>query len=273
MAISHRELFAWALPRLGLEPRSFERLGKQVRKRIGRRVSELGLGDLSAYRGYLETHPEEWQELDARCYVTISRFFRDRAVFELLERVALPGLAAQAEADGRHELSVWSAGAAGGEEAYSLALLWRFRLAPSYPGLELRVLGTEIDPVSLSRAARRRYPPGCLREVPADIREAAFVRVGAELELREELANGVRFEHEDLRQVIAAGPFDMICCRNLAFTYFDSATRPAVLAALLTRLRDGGYLLIGRRESLPLALPALHEASPDSRLYRLADRP
>ncbi len=108
--ISHRELFSWALPRLGLEPRSFERLGKQVRKRIGRRVSELELGDLSEYRAYLEAHPEEWQELDARCYVTISRFFRDKQVFDVLEHVALPALAASALAEGRSELGVWSAG-------------------------------------------------------------------------------------------------------------------------------------------------------------------
>ncbi|MBK8994695.1 MAG: chemotaxis protein CheR [Myxococcales bacterium] len=268
MVFGHRELFAWALPRLGLDPLSFERLGKQVRKRIGRRVAELGLGDLAAYRAYLESHPEEWRELDARCFVTISRFFRDGQVFELLERVALPELAAGAEAEGRHELSIWSAGAAGGEEAYSLALLWRFRLAPRHPALELSVLGTELDPVSLARAAARRYPPGCLREVPADIRQAAFGRAAAELELHAEHARAVRFERGDLRRELPPGPFDLISCRNVAFTYFDAAARMKLLPRLLERLRPRGYLLLGRREDLPRSETRLAELDPGSRLYR-----
>lgn len=266
--IDQRELLAWALPRLGLDARSFQRLGKQVKKRIGRRVSELGLGDLSAYRAYLESHPEEWRELDARCYVTISRFFRDARVFRLLEQLALPELAASAEVEGRRELSLWSAGAAGGEEAYSLALLWHFRLAEAHPTLSLRVLATELDAVSLARAARRAYPPGCLREVPADIREAAFEKHQAALVLRPEHAEGVRFERADLRRELPPGPFDLIACRNVAFTYFDAASRRALLPRLLERLRPGGFLWIGTREALPAADARLVELGPESRLYR-----
>ena len=267
-AFGQRELFDWALPRLGLDPRSFQRLGKQVKKRIGRRVSELGLGNLSEYRDYIEWHAEEWHELDARCFVTISRFFRDAAAFQLLERVALPELAARADAEGLGEIRVWSAGAAAGEEAYSLALLWRFRVAGSYPGLALRVLATELDPVSLGRAARRAYPAGCLREVPDDIRAGAFVRETGQLVLRPEHAEGIRFVRGDLRRELPDGPFDLIARRNVAFTYFELAAQRALLARLLERLRPGGFLMIGKREDLPEASQALEEVEDGSRLFR-----
>jgi len=268
-----RELFDWALPRLGLDPRSFQRLGRQVKKRIGRRVNELGLGNLSEYRDYLESQPDEWRELDARCFVTISRFFRDREVFGLLERVAFPELAQRAEAENRAEISVWSAGAAAGEEAYSLALLWRFCVARSHPRLALRVLGTELDPVSLVRATRRTYPAGCLRELPADIRDAAFVHEQGRLVLRPEHAEGVYFERGDLRRELPAGPFDLIACRNVAFTYFGEEAQRALLPRLCERLRRGGFLLIGKREDLPETSGALEEVAADARLFRHGGAP
>jgi chemotaxis protein methyltransferase CheR len=45
--------------------------------------------------------------------------------------------------------------------------------------------------------------------------------------------------------------FDLILCRNLVFTYFDTPTQQAMLARLLTHLQPGGALVIGRREALP----------------------
>ena len=69
---------------------------RQVCKRIARRIKELGLADLAAYRERLECAPEEWPELDALCRITISRFYRDRAVFDHLGDAVLPALAAAA---------------------------------------------------------------------------------------------------------------------------------------------------------------------------------
>lgn len=82
---------------------------------------ELGLADLAAYRAYLETDPAEWAGLDALTHITISRFRRDRGVFEVIDRQVLPQLAR------RSSLSAWSAGCASGEEPYTLAIGWARR--------------------------------------------------------------------------------------------------------------------------------------------------
>lgn len=48
-------------------------------------MQELDLkGGYSLYKRYLETHPAEWSTLDSLCDVTISRFFRDRDLWEFL---------------------------------------------------------------------------------------------------------------------------------------------------------------------------------------------
>ena len=71
----------WALPQLNLRWKGFRRVRQQVCKRIQRRLKELELPDFNAYRFYLKTHPEEWLVLDSYCQITISRFYRDRDVF------------------------------------------------------------------------------------------------------------------------------------------------------------------------------------------------
>jgi chemotaxis protein methyltransferase CheR len=85
-----------ALPRLGLRWRGFRKVHGQVCKRLRRRMKALGIEGFAAYRQRLDTDPQEWTALDALCHITISRFFRDKSIFEVLERRALPDIAARA---------------------------------------------------------------------------------------------------------------------------------------------------------------------------------
>jgi hypothetical protein len=140
----------WALPRLGRRWAGFRKARRRVAKRPGRRLRALA--DLDAYRRWLEAHPDEWAELDALLGIPISRFWRDRGVFESIERDVLPALADAARAAGRTALDAWSAGCASGEEPYTLAILWRERLQRAYPQLELRIVATDNDAWLLERA-------------------------------------------------------------------------------------------------------------------------
>jgi hypothetical protein len=64
----------WCLPRLGLRWPGFRKVRRRVYTRIDRRLKELGIPDVAAYRGYLDRHPEEWPVLGAFCRIPISRF-------------------------------------------------------------------------------------------------------------------------------------------------------------------------------------------------------
>ncbi len=81
------------LPRLGLRWAGYRKVRGQVRKRLSRRLKELGLDDLAAYAEHLDQHPDEWPVLERMCWISISRFFRDRALFERLRERILPMLA------------------------------------------------------------------------------------------------------------------------------------------------------------------------------------
>lgn len=240
----------FALPRLGLRWPGFRKVRKQACKRISRRMRELGLADCAAYIGYLEDHPNEWQALDAMCRISISRFYRDKGVYDALRDDILPALADGAGRRGDAAIRIWSAGCASGEEPYTLALLWALALAPRYPEISLDIIATDADRRLLERAERGVYPGGCLKELPREWVAAAFEECGGEFRLRQEFRAGVTFLCQDIREQFPDGAFDLILCRNLVFTYFDMAHQQKLLDRLVGRLRAGGYLVIGAHEKL-----------------------
>jgi chemotaxis protein methyltransferase CheR len=228
------QFLQWCLPRLGLRWPGFRKVRKRVYKRVVRRIQELGLSGLSAYRVYLDTRGDEWAVLDGFCRIPISRFYRDRAVFQYLEEEVLPELGALAAHRGETELNCWSIGCAAGEEPYTLAIV------ASGPGLRLptsvyasyyrrrpslaRALGCYVDTSDRRRPAPSGLRPGrsgvVRREVPGwrDVRGAGHAPGGP------------------------TGAVDLILCRTW-HSYFDRpAQRPATIVGVWRR----GRLVISR---------------------------
>ncbi|MEW6221490.1 MAG: CheR family methyltransferase [Thermodesulfobacteriota bacterium] len=260
----------WALPQLAMRWPGFRKVRRQVARRIERRLVQLGLPDGQAYRQYLADHPGEWPLLDELCRVTISRFFRDQAVFAELAGQVLPALASRAVAAGATGLDAWSIGCAAGEEPYSLALLWHQGLARRFPSLRLKVLATDADPQLLERGRRACYPASALRELPAVLRQAAFRREEGQFCLAPAFRGEVFFQAQDIRTAMPDRAFDLILCRNLVFTYFDTPLQRRLAAQLRERLRPDGFLVLGVRERLPEGQAGFHLASGRLALYQAA---
>lgn len=248
----------WALPRLGLRMRGFRNMRGTVRKRLVRRMAELGVANLDEYRARLEATPAEWIELGRMCRIPISRFHRDRAVFEVIANEILPERAASAAGEGRDRVRIWSAGCASGEEPYTIAILWHLEMARKHPGVALELIATDVEETMIGRADRGRYAEGSLRELPMRLRQDAFEPDdNAGWRVRDEMRQGIRFCCEDIREVTPDGPFDVVFCRNSAFTYLDAPTQRAIATRLIERVRFGGALVVGTNESLPPEFNAL----------------
>lgn len=294
----------WALPRLGMRWPGFRKVRRQVCRRIVRRMGELGLRSLREYRERLEAEPGEWRALDRLCRVTISRFWRDRETFRALEETVLPAVAGAALEAGSATLDAWSCGCASGEEAYTLSILWHERLRPRFPGLRLRILATDLDLHLLQRAGRAVYPEGAVRELPEEFARAALEAVpspvrtsgggpagsrtgapgGAASEVGRRRRAGAPTDGlfripdryrapahralHDVRSDPPAGPFHLILCRNLAFTYFDERLQRAVAYRLARALHPGGALVLGSHEELPAGTEGLCPWLPGASTYR-----
>lgn len=265
------QLLQWALPRLGLRWAGFRRVRGQVCKRIRHRMSELGIARPAHYRERLAHDPSEWAILDRLCRVTISRFCRDRGVFDYLRTTLLPGLAADIAGDNdSRRLRCWSAGCASGEEPFTLALIWRFGLGAPAANTGLEIIGTDIDPILLERARRACYPGSSLRELPIEWIRQGFEALGADYCLHPELRREVDFLQQDIRRNAPDGHFHLVFCRNLAFTYFDDPTQRNVLARLHAKLPPAGILVLGTHETVP-GEQGLRRLEPNLPIYRKMD--
>ena len=257
----------WALPRLDLRWAGFRKVHGQVCKRLRRRMDELGLEDFGAYRARLEADPREWRILDDCCHITISRFFRDRGVFEVLRRQVLPDIAGRARREGR-AASCWSAGCASGEEPYTVKILWDLEAARAAGDPTLSIVATDIDAAMLERAQEGCFASTSLKELPPEFLDEAFDRVDARFCVRGRHRAGVTFIRHDIRSAAPPGPFDLVLCRYLAFTYFGLALQRQVLVRLVQSLAPGGYLVIGTHERLPEAAAELAPVAGSEQIFR-----
>jgi chemotaxis protein methyltransferase CheR len=245
------QFLQWAMPRLGLRWPGFRKVRRQVHKRINRRLKELGLTRISDYRAYLETHPSESSVLDSFCRISISRFYRDRGVFDRLRDEVLPELAVMVRNQGKHHVRAWSAGCASGEEPYTLSILWNECVQPMFPGLQLHQVATDVDEQVLRRAREARYPASSLKDLPSGWRKTAFAPAGTEYVLRPDFRLHVEFQQQDLRNDAPTGSFHLVLCRNLVFTYFASELQRQVLQRILEHTIPGGFLVVGKQEVVP----------------------
>jgi chemotaxis protein methyltransferase CheR len=213
---------------------------------------ELKLTDSNSYRTYLETHEEEWMVLDSFCYITISRFYRDKQVFDTIRVIVLPDLAQRAFATNENEISVWSAGCCAGEEAYTLKILWELSVVQYLEGImSLKIVATDKDAQVLERARRAIYSFGSVKDLPKDILDLAFAKEGEAFRLKDFFRKNVLFLQQNIQTERPEGLFDLILCRNLVFTYFDEALQCKILEGMLAKLKNGGILVIGGSEMLP----------------------
>jgi len=252
------EFLQWALPQLGLRWAGFRKVRHLVCKRLGRRLRELGLADPAHYRAVLERDAAERLAFDGLCRIPVSRFYRDRGVFDALRDEVLPRLAQEASTRGQQRLRAWSAGCASGEEPYTLRILWELAIRERFPEVELHVVATDADRGMLQRARTGCYGPGSLSDLPKDWLALAFEHKGGLHCLRDAFRGNTEFVQQDLRTAMPDGAFDLILCRNLVFTYFEPALQRVVAARIIDHLRLRGVMVVGIHEKLPAGLGDLH---------------
>jgi chemotaxis protein methyltransferase CheR len=251
-------------PSLGLQWRPFKRRG--IKRKVEQRIAQSGLFNLEEYLLKIRKDPEELSVLSKILTVTISRFFRDREVFDTIETSLVPDII---QNRGEGDFKIWSIGCASGEEPYTLAILWKEKFEKIWPQIRLSILATDIDERLLRRAKEARYKKSSLREVSENILKGYFRMDNRFYILDQAVRKCTEFKRHD---VIHEEPFpgmDMVFCRNLAFTYFSKETQVNVLKKIATSLRGEGHLVIGKNESLPLVYPTLFvPVFPTEKIYK-----
>ena len=202
-----------------------------------------------------------------------THFLRDTCAFEFLESTLLPGLIA-AKRGGDQRLRIWSAGCATGEEPYSLAILLH-RLIPDLTGWHITILGTDINPKVLAKAAAGIYSEWSFRDTPAWVKPLYFTaRSGGRYEIQPWLKRMVGFAYLNLADDIYpsvlnnTNAMDLIVCRNVLL-YFKPDSISPVVKRFHRALAHDGQLVLGAVEASQMTFTEFTPLSvPGMALYR-----
>jgi len=242
----------WALPKAGYRWSGFRKPHGQLLKRVNNRMKHLGLsGGYDDYRRYLKESSAEWNHFHRLCYVTISKFFRDRKLWDYLSDEVLREILLTDLSD---PVEIWSAGCCNGEEPYSLAIIFEELSKEITFKRDVSILATDWQDELLKRARKGQYPTGALKELTDKELKEYFLPVENDKEdfkIKDDVTRYVEFENRDISKSIPTRNFDIVLCRNLVFTYFQLNQQEKFLSKLKPHLKSDSLLIIGSNEDLP----------------------
>jgi chemotaxis protein methyltransferase CheR len=223
-----------------------------LESRVLARIRELRLEGPRAYVQHLRYGPGAPAELDTlidRVTNPETYFFREPEQLRAFTEEILPSWEERARAGA--PLRIWSAGCASGEEPFTFAMLLE---EMGYFGRRsVEILGSDISTASLARARQATFRENSLRETSPERRERFFDADGpGRFRLRDAVRGRVAFSRTNLAdraELSALPPFDVVFCRNVLIYLCPEAKR-SVVAGIHSRLAPGGFLVLGRVESL-----------------------
>lgn len=221
-------------------------------RRLRDRLKDLGLKDFTEYYHHLLYHPNAKAELETAVDALVTNetyFFREDYQLKAFKDELLPELHGRLSAEGRRNLTVWSAGCSTGEEAYSVAIL--IEESGLFEGWDVRVFGNDISRRVLAVARRATYGSSSFRVMPERY-ESYFVETHDGRQVAPHIRAMCHFGHLNLLdrdRAALIGRADVVFCRNVLI-YFDDSARRQVIGSFYERLHPGGYLLLGHSESL-----------------------
>lgn len=244
--------------RLGLHIREIDL--PEFHQKLQQRLSANKMQQFEDYYRLLNSPAgkSEWKSLIPLLTTGETYFFRDKGQIHLLKQHILPELIEQRRHDhqarriGKPSLRIWSAGCSCGEEPYTLSMLLT-QLIPDIQNWDILVLGTDLNPESITKAKRGLYRQWSFRQVEPAVVTQYFTNKGTCWEVKPAIRRLVQLQTGNLVADDFSAPYsvtrdmDLIICRNV-FIYFQPDTIAKIVDKFHAVLRTGGFFLSGHTE-------------------------
>ncbi len=236
-----------------------------LRRRIERRMADRKCRTHADYMSLLSRDPREIDALVSSLLIKVTSFFRDAEAWEALSSRVIPEMLAEKRAG--HEMRVWCAGCATGEEVYSVAMLLADAIGPAFANENLKIFGTDLDEAAITYARRGHYTTQQVESVPPPMLQRWFIPDGAGYSVVNELRRKVVFGVNNLVSDAPISRIDLLLCRNV-FIYLESNLQKLVLTRFHYALRRNGVLMLGKSELIPFAAKIFEAIDLSRRIYR-----
>ena len=220
-----------------------------VYRRIERRMGVHKIDKIAAYVTFLQTNPKEVDILFKELLIGVTNFFRDAAVWEKLEEVVMPQLIINQQEGAL--LRAWVPGCSTGEEAYSLAIVFKEAIEKINPhgGISLQIFATDLDNEAIETARKGLFSVDIKENVSPKRLQRFFSTTDNGYRINNEIREMVVFAKHN---IILHPPFtklDILTCRNLLI-YMDSELQKKILGLFYYSLNREGFLVLGSAETL-----------------------
>ena len=233
-------------------------------RQVERRIAALRLDSLEGYLAYVREHPSELSALQKSFLISVTSFFRDPSPFQALAGV-ITNLAQTKAA--RDPIRVWVPGCATGEEAYTIAILLVETLGSRFNDFDVRVFATDIDLSATDVARAGLYPEASLEGMSEHLRDRYFHQEGRFYRISKMIREICVFARQD---VVRDPPFlrmDVVSCRNVLI-YFKQGLQEELFNKFHYALVPGGFMLLGKSESISGATNLFSTVDAKNKLYR-----
>jgi two-component system, chemotaxis family, CheB/CheR fusion protein len=235
-------------------------------RRIIRRMLFNKINKLKKYLIFLQENHDEIIALGKEFLIGVTRFFRDKEAFEFLQNKIVPEIV-EAKLKTKEGIKLWSAGCSTGEEAYSIAILFKEHLQRIGKQMDIKIFATDIDKAAIDIASKGYYSLSITNDVSPERLERYFVLENGRYHIIPEIRKMVIFAPHNLPKDPPFSKMDLVSCRNLLI-YFTPMLQKKALNAIHFSLNIGGYLFLGPSESLGELSDALVEIDKKNKIYQ-----
>ncbi len=218
-------------------------------RRIERRMGVHQIDKINTYVHFLQENTREIDILFKELLIGVTNFFRDAAVWDCLKEKVIPALTD--EFPYGHVLRAWVTGCSTGEEAYSLAIVFKEaqEKTQNHKNITLQIFATDLDPDAVEIARRGVYSSGIAADVSPERLNHFFMADMEGYRVNTSIREMVVFASQN---VIRDPPFtklDILTCRNLLI-YMQPDLQKKVIGLFHYSMNPGGYMLLGTSETL-----------------------
>lgn len=218
-----------------------------INRRIERRMNVHQIEKLTDYVRYLSENPSEIDVLFKELLIGVTSFFRDPDAFEFLIKKVLPDMLENRTSV--QPLRVWVSACSTGEEAYSIAMIFKEYLDEIKSDIKFQIFATDVDKDAIETARAGVYPASIAVDVSQERLTRFFTKAEDTYRVKKEVREIVTFA---LQSLIKDPPFsmlDMVSCRNLLI-YLSPVLQKKVLTTLHYSLKKEGVLFLGTSETI-----------------------
>ncbi len=220
-----------------------------IYRRIERRMGVHKIDKISLYVVFLQDNPIEVNILFKELMIGVTNFFRDAEVWENLKERVIPNIISNLQPGSI--LRAWVPGCSTGEEAYSLAIVFKEVVEKVNPhgGFSLQIFATDLDGDAIEIARKGIFPPNIVADVSPARLNRFFLATDDGFFINTEIRETIVFAQHN---IIMHPPFtkiDILSCRNLLI-YLEPELQKKLLSLFFYSLNSKGIMVLGSSETL-----------------------